>query len=221
MTRVEFKDAFRYVANQEFAWIPTSEDEIDYTFSEKFEKRMDKLIKAEKSYYWHLVNTASKRVAIAMVALACILSTAFSVKAVRTAVVNFIVETFDGFLHITTEGETTKEITYEYIPGYIPEGYTLYEETRSILHVKRTYTNKNGDMLILNQDITAVNGNYLDTDHGEVSQITVDGKEVIFYIGTDHETIYATWIADGYNLSVMSYGDLSEEEILKIIQNYK
>ena len=76
-------------------------------------------------------------------------------------------------------------------------------------------------MLILNQDITAVNGNYLDTDHGEVSQITVDGKEVIFYIGTDHETIYATWIADGYNLSVMSYGDLSEEEILKIIQNYK
>lgn len=221
MTRVEFKDAFRYVANQEFAWIPTSEDEIDYTFSEKFEKRMDKLIRAEKSWFWHLVNTASKRAAIILVAVVCVLSATFSVEAVRVSVVNFIVEVFDGFLYITTEGETTKEITYEYIPGYIPEGYTLYEETRSILHVKRTYTNENRDMLTLNQDITAVNGNYLDTDHGEVSQITVDGKEVIFYIGTDRETIYATWIADGYNLSVACHGDLPKEEILEIIRNYK
>ena len=179
MTRTEFNDAFRSVMAQEFDWVPTSEDAIDYTFSPEFERKMNKLIKAEKSTYWHWINTAGKRAAIILIALACVFSAAFSVEAVRETVVGFITEIFAGFWHISTEGETTTEITYEYIPGYIPEGYVLCEESRSILHVKRTYTNEKGELLILNQDITAVYDTYLDNERGEVSKITVDGKEVV------------------------------------------
>lgn len=221
ITRCEFKDAFRSVMSQEFDFVPKSEDEIDYTFSKRFERRMDKLIKAEKSVGWHLVNTVGKRVAVVLVALACVFSAAFSVEAVRVSVVNFVVEVFDGFWHIKTEGETTSEITYEFVPNYIPDGYTLYEESRSILHIQRTYTNKEGELLILNQDITAVNENHLDNEQGEISRIEVDGNTVILYKGTTHDATTATWIADGYNLSVTSYGSLSEEEILKIICNYR
>ena len=52
MSREEFKSAFREVVSSEFAHIPTDESSIDFTFSEKFNKKMEKLIKSQrKSYY--------------------------------------------------------------------------------------------------------------------------------------------------------------------------
>ena len=221
MTRTEFNTALRAAISCEFAEVPVDDEEITYIFSPHFQQRINKLIKAEQNPGWHWVNTVGKRAAVIAAALLCLLSLTFSVEAVRVPVVRFVTKVFDGFWHIKTEGETTSEITYEFVPNYIPDGYTLYEESRSILHIQRTYTNEEGELLILNQDITAVNENYLDNEQGEISRIEVDGNTVILYKGTTHNATTATWIADGYNLSVTSYGSLSEEEILKIICNYR
>ena len=59
MSREEFKAAFREVVSSEFAQIPTDEDSIDFTFSEKFIKRMDKLIRAQRKSYYKFINTAA------------------------------------------------------------------------------------------------------------------------------------------------------------------
>ena len=56
MSREEFKAAFREVISSEFAQIPTDEDSIDFTFSEKFIKRMDKLIRAQKKSYYKFIG---------------------------------------------------------------------------------------------------------------------------------------------------------------------
>lgn len=221
MKKAEFNDAFRIAVSGEFKNVPTCEDEIEHSFSQNFERQMINLIKSEKTIYWHWVNTAGKRVAIIFIALLCVFSAALSVEAVRKPVVEFFVEVFDEYWHIRTEGDTTKEITYECIPNYIPEGYILQEEQKAFYCVSRTYANEKGDQLILEQNISVVNGSYLDSEQGEIIQYTVDGKSVVLYKGENHNGIYASWISNGYNLTVMSYGDLSEETILEIIRNYK
>ena len=39
MSKDDFKNAFREVISSEFAHIPSDEDSIDYTFSERFNKK--------------------------------------------------------------------------------------------------------------------------------------------------------------------------------------
>ena len=51
ISREEFKAAFREVVSSEFAHIPTDESSIDFTFSEKFNKKMEKLIKSQRKSY--------------------------------------------------------------------------------------------------------------------------------------------------------------------------
>ena len=56
ITKAEFKQAFREVVSLEFSHIPTDENSIQYTFSEKFNKRMEKLIKSQKKVYLHNIH---------------------------------------------------------------------------------------------------------------------------------------------------------------------
>ena len=46
MNKEELFDIFREYASKEFKDIPKSDDEIDYEFSEEFEKKMTKLIES-------------------------------------------------------------------------------------------------------------------------------------------------------------------------------
>lgn len=85
MTKAEFNEAFRKAMSDEFASVPKSEEEIDHVFSDRFEKRMEKLIKAEKSVGWHWFNTAGKRAAVIAAALVCIFSVAFGVGKILNA----------------------------------------------------------------------------------------------------------------------------------------
>ena len=221
MTKAEFDNAFRSVVCQEFESIPTGEDVIAYSFSQKFQRKMTELIKSEKTVCWHWFNTAGKRVAGVVAVLVLVVSLALSVEAVRKPFVEFIIEIFDGYWRMETQGDTTKEITYECIPNYIPEGYVLQEERKDFYCISRTYRNQLGGQLILEQNITVVNDSYLDSEQGEITEYTVDGKSVVLYRGTNHNGVYASWILDGYNLCLTSYGDLPDEILLEIIKNYK
>ena len=59
ISKAEFKEAFREVISSEFSNIPKNENEIDFVFSERFNKRMAKLITSQKKAYYHLINTAA------------------------------------------------------------------------------------------------------------------------------------------------------------------
>ncbi len=65
ISREQFNNAFREVIDAEFSDIPTDENSIQYTFSEKFEKKMKRLINAQRKPYYHLVNSTMKRMAVA------------------------------------------------------------------------------------------------------------------------------------------------------------
>ena len=60
MSKDDFKRAFREVVSSEFANIPLDENNIDITFSEKFNKKMEKLIKSQRKSYYILINMTVK-----------------------------------------------------------------------------------------------------------------------------------------------------------------
>ena len=123
MSREEFKAAFREVVSSEFAHIPTDEDSIDFTFSEKFNKKMEKLIKSQRKSYYILINTVGKRVAILFVAIITLFTASMSVKAIREPVINFIIEVYESFTKYFFEGETAEKIEKVYSITKLPVGF--------------------------------------------------------------------------------------------------
>lgn len=80
------------------------------SFSEAFEKKMQKLLTLQKKSYFYVINTAAKRVAILILALLVTLTAStFGVKAIGKAVKDFIVETFTAHTDTVSSETTTSE----------------------------------------------------------------------------------------------------------------
>ena len=83
MTREELNQVFRESASMEFADIPSNEEQIPFSFTENFLRKMSKMITLQKTLYWNFVNTAIKRVAIVAIIFLIIASAVFSNEEVR------------------------------------------------------------------------------------------------------------------------------------------
>ena len=85
------------------ATLPTEEELEKISFSERFERRMEKLIRRQRRFYYAWIDTVGKRVAwIAVGLLACLTVTTFSVDAIREPVAKFMVETYEKFSRVSS-----------------------------------------------------------------------------------------------------------------------
>lgn len=220
MSREEFKAAFREVVSSEFAQIPTDEDSIDFTFSEKFIKRMDKLIRAQRKSYYKFINTAAKRAAVIFAAIITLFTASLSVKAIREPVVKFIKQVYETFIHYTFEGDTVEIITKEYTITQMLDGYEQFDKLTSENTIATTYKNKLGDTIIFTQMTTEYSiGYFVDNESGEQYTETVDDIEIEFKEWYDTKT--AIWANDGYVFSIDCIGNISFEDIKQIIRTIK
>ena len=197
MSREEFKAAFREVVSSEFAHIPTDESSIDFTFSEKFIKRMDKLIKSQRKPYWNFISTVSRRAAVIIVAIITLVTAAFSVKAIREPIIKFIKQVYESFTHYSFDGDTVEIITKEYTITQMLDGYEQFDKLTSENTIATTYKNKLGDTIIFTQMTTEYSiGYFVDNESGEQYTETVDDIEIEFKEWYDTKT--AIWANDGY-----------------------
>lgn len=157
MSREEFKAAFREVISSEFAQIPTDEDSIDFTFSEKFIKRMDKLIRAQKKSYYKFINTAGKRVAVIFAAIITLFTASLSVKAIREPVVRFIKQVYETFIHYTFEGDIQPKIKKEFFIKTLPDGFIQHDKIESDLAITTIYVNDNNTIKFTQQSTNNAN----------------------------------------------------------------
>lgn len=139
MSKSDFKKALREVVSLEFAHIPEDESSINYTFSERFNKKMEKLIKSQRKAYWGVINTATKRAAVIFIAILSLFTAAFSIKAIREPIVNFFIKIYETFTHYSFEGETTEFISKEYSITNLPEGFVKSEQTKSDISIITIY----------------------------------------------------------------------------------
>lgn len=219
ISKKEFKDAFRTVMSQEFEDILYNEPVEEHIFSQKFEHRMNKIIRAEKKKMWHWYNTVTKKVAIIIITLTILITTVSNVDAIRTPIVNFFVEVYESFSHYFLSGDLKEKIDYEYHLSSIPSGFyetnVIYDSTR-IVHI---YESDNKNVIELSQTITDSIDLYVDNEHGTINKIFINDVEINIYISDG--CTQAIWISDSYLLMLTYYGNIDLEsmtELIKLVQ---
>lgn len=216
ITKAEFKQAFREVASLEFSHIPTDENSIQYAFSEKFNKRMEKLITSQKKVYWNFVSTASKRVAIIILAIFTMFTAAFSVKAIREPIVKFIKQVYESFTLYLFDGNKTESIIREYKITDVPDGFEQTDKIENDNSIITSYENSVGETIKFTQQISNNHsGIYFDNENIEISKEAVNGIEVEFQKWYD--TNSAIWTKDGYFFMIDCTGNIGIDDIKKII----
>lgn len=216
ISKSEFKEIFREVISSEFLHIPKNEDEIDFEFSERFNKRMAKLINSQKKAYYHLINTAAKRVAIIIVLILTMFTAAFSVKAIREPIIKFVKQIYETFIHYSVEGETVDKITEEYSLTQLPDGFNQTNMVRDNYSIITFYRNEAGDTIAFSQMTTETHlGYFLDNETGDIHSEIVDGIKVEFKEWHENKTVL--WTNDGYVFSIECIGDISLDIIKEMI----
>lgn len=107
MTRCEAEKAFRESASEEFLHIP-AENEIEHEFSEKFNRKMKKLLRKVEYNGTHYLSKPQKRVLALIAVTVMIFAGLTSIGAVREAVVEFVTETFDNGAFYDFDADTAE-----------------------------------------------------------------------------------------------------------------
>lgn len=219
----ELREAFREAARREFAMVP-AESELDYVFSDRFERRMRRMIRAEAHGYWNLINTTAKRVAIAAAIILMLLSTAMAIKPVRERVIKFFIEVYEEYFEIRFGEEEKDDIDptprpmVRYTLTELPEGY---EEVRfdRLEHVFWTrWRNQDGSELSLTQE-TGTHEIIVDDNGSEIGHIEHQYLEIVCH---QHKgTNVFVWEQDQYVFKLTVYSSLEIEEVIKIIDSLK
>ncbi len=219
MSTAKLKNAFREAASSEFSVIPLDENSIHYAFSERFQKKMEKLIQSRKKSYWRFVNTKPKKAAIIGAILMTLLSTACGVKAIREPIVEFFVQIYETFTHYTFKGDTTGTITKEYSFSPEPEGFELAGHVQKDNFISNMYENDVGDVIELSQMTTENSVADFDAEKNEVYTEWIDGMKVHFYVSA--EVKKAIWTKDGYYFELSCYGNFRIDTVKQLILTIK
>lgn len=199
--------------------LPSSEELEHITFTENFEKKMQKLIKAQKKSYYYMINTVGKRVAIILLTLLISLTaTTFGVKAIRESVIEFITETFEKFTRVTVENEdpsATHDVFIKAAPQYIPEDYIVESEVDVFGLYKITYNNQNNH-ITYSQEFGKLNTIQINTENVEYDNITINSYEGVFYNNGENTIVFAD---ENYMYTVC--GHISKDELIKIAESIK
>lgn len=189
-----------------------------YIFSNRFNRKMYKLMKFSIKPYFNFVNTAGKRAAVIIIAFITAFSIAtFSIKALREPVIDFIVSVYEKFSNILFNEEETKSsfptiIEEFYQPKYLPTGYVEIENNNLINVIEIIYSNGVDD-LIFEQYIIGSAQVGIDTEGAEVEMLIVDGGKMLFYSNKGINNI--VWKDESYGYSIR--GIINKSEMLNMV----
>lgn len=198
--------------------LPSDEELKDIKFSEAFEKKMQKLIRVQKKSYFYLINTAAKRVALIVLAIIITLTTtAFSVKAIREAVIEFFIETFTTHSEVSVKGDEVLVYTeFKRVePQYLPEGFILSRDISDDYICYIIYNNSDGKVISYSQYINDGAPISVDTEGIETKSVYINGLEGIMY---ENKGINKIVFGDE-NYFYEIKGQTSKEELLKIAES--
>lgn len=218
MSRDELKQAFRESISQEFAAIPATDAEIDYTFSPRFESKMNRLIRAQKRAGWRFVNTRAKKVWIIAAVIVSLLVTAFCFPPVRDAVTGFFVSTYDDHIEMQPSGGAQASFEHEFSFSQIPEGFTLTDESSSLVMITKTYSNADGDRIILDQSLSTKGVTvFANNEKNNIWSQTVGARGVQFGQYGD-EFMSASWQEKDCVVTIYYYGVTSVDYMISLIE---
>ena len=205
--------------------LPTDEELSGITFSEEFERKMQKLINQQKKFYYYWFNTVGKRVAaIILVLLLSLTTITFSVRALREPVIRFIVETYEKFSNVIfvndkSEEDIIDDFTFEKImPTYIPEDFELESEyDDEVIHKEVYISSDQSSTIMYMQRINDESELHVNTENVMYENVLINDVSAIFYSNKGVNTVVLS--NDIYIFTVE--GNIDREELMKIAESIK
>lgn len=156
------------------------DENLNHTFSEKFKKKMDKLIKKEKrNPFVKKVILYSKKVAIVflVVCIGCFTVT-MSVDALRDKFFKKIIEIYEDFtsIHLSKNDDTINNSCTFSEPQYIPDGFKIKERINKNNGLCIVYQNSNTDKIRFQFNLVDENSIIIDTEDSNLEEITINGN---------------------------------------------
>ncbi|MBQ9912966.1 MAG: DUF4367 domain-containing protein [Clostridia bacterium] len=195
-----------------------SEKEIDYEFSLKFKKEMEKLIRNYESSLWLSMQKTGRRVAVFIVALILSLTASLSIKAVREDVFDFFFRVFSD--HTEYSGPVSYKDEYMkeyYIIPYLPEAFHILKDESypdiTVSNADIVYINNYGSKIKFYQRIKSASGTF-DSEGGEVKEITVNKLPVLYC--DNGNRIFCIWNEKDRFFKLIYPSYLGEEYIHKV-----
>lgn len=223
MKKNELKSAFREAVSEQFSEIPKNEYEIDHTFSEGFEKKMQKLTHTQKTFGRRIFQRAM--VFAAVVFLICSGVIVTNAKEYGDEV--FLRNTGYG-IQVSLRGTDMHEkIESVYELTNLPADYKIREQMIFDNYVLTVYENESLDIFTLGQYVDV--GYYFDFDECEYEfyDTWVDDIHVNYYAHIMDSAISyeAYWVQDGYAFCFYTNHQngerISKEEMAQYVRSVK
>lgn len=172
------------------------EDEIEWEFSDKFLRKMDKLIKKNNRIKLSTRRTVTKGLLAAIIAITVLVTSLMSVSATRKPIIEFVKKVFSQFNEITLSEDsppTVDKIETEYTLTYLPEGFKLNTYQKDDYSVFAVWKNDLGEEIAFFQN--AIDSNFaIDNEH-TYRELEINGLKA--YLMEDEYGSLLRW-SDGY-----------------------
>jgi hypothetical protein len=219
MTKVELNQAFREASSLEFENIPCEEEQVGFVFSDKFIRKMEKLICNQKKSYWEYVNTGKKRIAIAAIICLSVLVTACSSSQFREVFFQQVEKWGGQAVSHILEGDIRTLILYEYQLNSLPDGVKLIDKSRSFKNVEKIYSDVNDNRIRFSQSAEEDPYFILMNEWSEQYKMEIRGLEMTIYEFPD--SLAGIWVEDGYGMMLIYDGCTDLDVFIEIIEGIK
>lgn len=154
----------------------------DITFSDSFEKKMNKLLEKDKRIRLSTRRNIKKGLLAAIVAILVAFTGLMSVSATRLPFVEFIKKVFPQFNEITLSEESTPpvdRIETEYTLTNLPDEFEIANYQKDELGVFTVWKNQNNIEIVLMQNLLDSNFSF-DTEH-TYEELYINGYKAYYY----------------------------------------
>ena len=216
-TKEQISQAFIEVLNER---VPELGDIPDHVFSERFEKKMDRLIRKEAAHPWAVSHTLARNLIAAAVVVILLITLCMSVSAIRNAIFKFFREHFETYDVVYFETDKREMIEQDYVITKLPEGFSLKKEEANLINISRTYENEKGEFIMLNQYHSLAYGNAIDNERSEYTEMEIDAHGVL--IVTETDSIVLEWDEGGYVFSlVLDWRNVTLDDAITIFRSIR
>lgn len=211
---------------EELKAIPSNRElKATYTLSPEFYRKMDKILRAqEKVMRKYNIIRILKYAAIIVLMIGTL---ALTNSDVRAKIKEIFFEMFDEYAVMTFNSDSENVITsledLDFELGYVPDGFELVEEMKDSNIIYFDYTDNNENKLFIKFYLIFGTDNQLQSDNKGVlyEEIIINDKFEAYFRSTNdiskENSLICYYSEAGFSVSIM--GNLSKEELIKIVEN--
>lgn len=217
MDRAEFGQLVHDIMIKEYDELLV--ENVEHEFSEKFEKKIDKLINRRRKPYFRMINTVGKRAAcIALAVFIASATTVMSVDALRNAVFRFFSDIFGSTSTVRVKIDEQHPETIEdiYEITYDLSNYSIRGEDNCEWYRRKEYFNADKIILFYQYTQDMFDGSVINTEDADIKETEISGYPATYFL--DNQGNYKViWDNGKYIFTILA--NLPKEEIFEMAKS--